>query len=185
MTVNPQKVTWDTPAGKLGRFTQQWDKDTNFKLAVSFHGRNDVASSKFVKTDAVDEQGNKLFDLKPEPNSTVTERRPVIEAGLARLGGVVPESMTLRIGGFGAVPAEFDPATQTVRYQMPQKTPSGGMHRDARLPPRRQRQGRGRELEIQDRPEGELSPAGTATACAGTRAGAAAPEKPDTAAPRN
>lgn len=121
VTVNPQKVTWDTPIGKLGRFTQQWDKDTNFKLAVSFHGRNDVAGSKFVKTDTVDEQGNKLFELKPEPNSTVAERRPVIEAGLARLGGVVPESLTLRVGGFGAVPAEFDPVAQTVRYQIPQK----------------------------------------------------------------
>lgn len=121
VTVNPQKVTWDTPSGKLGRFTQQWDKDTNFKLAVSFHGRNDVASSKFVKTDAVDEQGHKLFDLKPEPNSTVTERRPMVEAGLAQLGGVVPESVMLRIGGFGAVPAEFDPVAQTVRYQIPQK----------------------------------------------------------------
>lgn len=121
VTVNPQKITWDTPLGKLGRFTQQWDKDANFKLAVSFHGRNDVASSKFVKMDAVDEQGNKMFDLKPEPNSTITDRRPVIEAGLARVGGVVPDSVMLRIGGYGAVPAEFDPATQTLRYQIPQK----------------------------------------------------------------
>ncbi|HEY2573528.1 MAG TPA: polysaccharide deacetylase family protein, partial [Verrucomicrobiaceae bacterium] len=32
-TVNPQKISWDTPPGKLGRFTQQYDKDTNFKLA--------------------------------------------------------------------------------------------------------------------------------------------------------
>ncbi len=121
VTVNPQKITWDTPSGKLGRFTQQWDKDVNFKLAVSFHGRNDVASSKFVKMDAVDEQGNKMFDLKPEPNSTITDRRPVIEAGLARVGGVVQDSVILRIGGYGAVPAEFDPAAQTVRYQIPQK----------------------------------------------------------------
>ncbi len=161
VTVNPQKVTWDTPSGRLGRFTQQWDKDTNFKLAVSFHGRNDVASSKFVKTDAVDEQGNKLFDLKPEPNSTVTERRPVIEAALSRLGGVDPESVVLRIGGFGAVPAEFDPVAQTVRYQIPQKLRVGGMHRDAGFPPRRRRQGRGGDLEVQDRPEIELPAART------------------------
>ncbi|HEY2572485.1 MAG TPA: hypothetical protein VGH65_00405, partial [Verrucomicrobiaceae bacterium] len=83
--------------------------------------RNDVANSKFVKTDAVDAQGNKMFDLKPEPNSIVAERRPVIEAGLSRLGGVVPDSLMLRIGGFGAVPAEFDSVAQTVRYQIPQK----------------------------------------------------------------
>ena len=121
VTVNPAKITWDTADGKLGRFTQQWDKDTNFKLALSFHGRNDAANSKFVKTDAVDDRGHKLFMLKPEPNSVITERRPLIEAGLSQLGAIVPESLMLRISGFGAVPAEYDPAKQVVRYQVPQK----------------------------------------------------------------
>lgn len=120
-TVNPQKVTWDTPNGLLGRFTQQWDKDTNFKLASNFHGRNDMANSKFVKTDAVNESGEKLIKLKPEPNSTITERRPAIEANLSNLGGVIPESVSLRVSGYGAVPVEFDTTNQTVRYQIPQR----------------------------------------------------------------
>ncbi len=120
-TVNPQKVTWDTPNGKLGRFTQQWDKDTNFKLASNFHGRNDMANNKFVKTDAVDESGHKLIDLSPAPNATITERRPVIQANLSHLGGVVPDSVMLRVSGFGAVPVEFDATTQIVRYQIPQR----------------------------------------------------------------
>ncbi len=120
-TVNPQKVTWDTPNGKLGRFTQQWDKDTNFKLASNFHGRNDMTSSKFVKTDAVDESGHKLIELSPAPNATITERRPVIEANLSHLGGIIPDSVMLRVSGFGAVPVEFNTATQIVRYQIPQR----------------------------------------------------------------
>ncbi len=121
VTVNPQKVTWDTLNGKLGRFTQQWDKDTNFKLASNFHGRNDMANSKFVKTDAVNASGEKLINLKPAPNSTITERRPVIEANLSKLGGIVPESVLLRVSGYGAVPVEFDATNQTVRYQIPQR----------------------------------------------------------------
>lgn len=121
VTVNPQKITWDTPNASLGRFVALGDKDGNFKLATSFHGRSDVASSKFLKSDAVDEQGNPLFELHPAPNSTVAERRPLVRAGLKQLQGVIPESIVLRVSGFGAVPAEFDPATQIVRYQVPQK----------------------------------------------------------------
>jgi peptidoglycan/xylan/chitin deacetylase (PgdA/CDA1 family) len=121
VTVNPQKVTWETPNGKLGRFTQQWDKDTNFKLATSFHGRMDSADSMIAKTDAVDDSGHKLYDLKPAPNQSISDRRPVITANLANLGGVVPDSLTLRVSGFGAVPVEFDASTQTVSYQVQQK----------------------------------------------------------------
>ena len=121
VTVNPQKVTWDTANGKLGRFTQQWDKDTNFKLASNFHGRNDMANNKFVKPDAVDESGHKLIELSPAPNATITERRPIIQANLSNLGGIIPESVMLRVSGFGAVPVEFNAATQTMRYQVPQR----------------------------------------------------------------
>jgi peptidoglycan/xylan/chitin deacetylase (PgdA/CDA1 family) len=121
VTVNPQKLTWDMPAGKFPRFTQLGDKDVNFKLATSFHGRSDVSHTNFVKVDAKDDKGIKLVDLKPEPNSTITERRPVIEANLAKLGGIIPDSIGMRVSGFGAVPVEFDENTQTVRYIVPQR----------------------------------------------------------------
>jgi len=122
VTVNPQKVTWDTPDGLLPRFTQLGDKDANFKLATSFHGGGtSISESKFIKTDEVDAEGNKLIELSPKPDSTITERRPRIEAKLARLGAIVPESLALRISGFGAVPVQYDAATQTVSYHVPQR----------------------------------------------------------------
>ena len=121
VTVNPQKLTYDTPPGKFPRFTQLGDKDGNFKLATSFHGRNDVSNTNFLKVDAKDEQGHKLLDLQPEPNSTITERRPLIKARLAKLGSIVPDSVGMRVGGFGAVPVEFDESTQTVSFRVPQR----------------------------------------------------------------
>jgi len=121
VTVNPQKTTWDTPNGKIPRFTQLGDKDANFKLATSFHGRNDISSSSFIKTDAVDDQGHKLLELTPLPDSTVPERRPVISVNLSKLGNIIPESLVMRVSGFGAVPVEFDPATQIARYQVQQR----------------------------------------------------------------
>ncbi len=121
VTVNPQKVTWETPNGKLGRFTQQFDKDTNFKLATSFHGSLDSGDSKLTKTDAVDESGKKLFELYPPPNSEITDRRPVISAKFSGIGGLVPDSLVMRVSGFGGVPVEYDAANQTVSYQVQQK----------------------------------------------------------------
>jgi len=121
VTTNPIKVTWDSPNGKLGRFTQQFDKDGNFKLAMSFHGRIDSGDSKMAKADAVDDSGKKLFTLNPAPNAEITDRRPVISANLSGTGGVVPDSLMMRVSGFGPVPVEFDAATQTASYQVQQK----------------------------------------------------------------
>ncbi|MBX7211916.1 MAG: polysaccharide deacetylase family protein [Verrucomicrobiaceae bacterium] len=121
VTVSPQKVTWDTPMAKLSRYIIHGDSDTNFKMATSFHGRGDAGSEHILAADAKDAQGNALVDLKPEPNSSVTDRRPVITANLTRLGSVEPSSIKLRVSGFGNVPARFDPDTFTVKYQVPHK----------------------------------------------------------------
>ena len=119
VTVNGQKVTWDTPAGKLGRYIVHGDSDTNFKYATSFRGRGDVSSNKFIGADATNEEGEQLVKLTPAPESTITERRPLIEANLKNVGTVVPESIKMSIGGLGAVPAYYDADAMTVRFQMP------------------------------------------------------------------
>jgi peptidoglycan/xylan/chitin deacetylase (PgdA/CDA1 family) len=122
VTVNPQKCTWDTPNGLIPRFVQLGDTDGNFKLATNFRGGgNNIANSKFIKTDEVDAEGKKLVELKPAPNSTTTDRLPLIEANLSRLGGILPDTIILRVSGFGPVPVEFDPTTQTVSYRVLQR----------------------------------------------------------------
>jgi len=121
VTVNGQKVTWDTPNGKLGRYIIHGDSDTNFKLATSFRGRGDVGSNKFLVADAKNEQGEQLIQLTPKPDAVITERRPVIEADLKKIGAIMPDSVKLRITGLGTVPAFYDPATMVVRYQLPYK----------------------------------------------------------------
>jgi peptidoglycan/xylan/chitin deacetylase (PgdA/CDA1 family) len=121
VTVNGQKVTWDTPNGKLGRYIVHGDNDINFKLATSFRGRGDVGSNKFLVADAKNDKGEQLIQLKPKPDTTITDRRPLIEADLKKLGTIVPESIKLRIGGLGTVPADYDPATMVVRFQFPYK----------------------------------------------------------------
>lgn len=119
VTVSPQKVTWDTPMGKLSRYIIHGDSDTNFKLATNFRGRGEMGSANVIAADAKDEAGNNLVDLKPAPNSVITDRLPVIEASLGRLGSIEPNSVRLLVSGLGAVPAKYDPATSMLRYQLP------------------------------------------------------------------
>jgi hypothetical protein len=60
-----------------------------------------------------------IVELSPKPDATITDRRPMIEASLANVGAVLPESVKLRIGGLGTVPALYDEASKSVRYQFP------------------------------------------------------------------
>jgi hypothetical protein len=73
-----------------------------------------------VKPDAVDEQGNKLVVLTPSMDQTIRDRRPLITANLSGLGQVLPESLSLRVSGFGLVPVQFNPETQTASFRVPQ-----------------------------------------------------------------
>ncbi len=121
VTVNNQKVTWDTPLGKMGRYIIHGETDTNFKLATSFRGHSDIASSRLLVTDAKDEQGKLLVELTPPPEKLITERMPLIQANLKGLNEIIADSVKMRIGGLGIVPAQYDPATMTVSYQLPYK----------------------------------------------------------------
>lgn len=119
VTVNGQKVTWDTPNGELGRYIIHGDSDTNFKYATNFRGRGDVTSNKFLVADKKNAQGEQLVVLRPGPEEIITERAPLIEANLQKVGTVDPASIEMRIGGLGTVPTVYDPASMTVRFKFP------------------------------------------------------------------
>ena len=103
----------------MGRYIIHGESDGNFKLATSFRGRGDVSSNHFLVADAKDEKGELLVELSPKPEEVITDRRPQIRANLKGLGNVVAESVKLRIGGLGVVPAKYDPESMTVTYQLP------------------------------------------------------------------
>ncbi len=53
----------------------------------------------------------------PAEGATVSDPKPTIQAVLTNLGAIEAGSVTMRISGFGPVPAKYDEATQTVSYQ--------------------------------------------------------------------
>lgn len=140
VTVSPQKISWDTQPGRLSRYIIHGDNDTNFKMATSFRGRGEAGSTNVIMADAKDAEGNPLLNLLPAPDSTVTERQPLIQADLSKLGTVIPESIRLRISGLGSVPARFDPSTFVVNCLTPSRLRREECHvtvsfkRDASLP---------------------------------------------------
>ena len=121
VTVSPQKVTWDTPNGRLPRYIVHGEEDTVFRNSTTFRTRGGDLSNKVIAIDAKNDKGELLVKLKPEPNSTIIERRPTIEANLIKLGSIVPESIRVRVAGYGVVPATFDKSTFILSYQIPTK----------------------------------------------------------------
>ncbi len=117
-TVAPAKVTWDTPVTALGRYIILGNdpEDRYFKLAVSFRGTADGAMVKQL----LGGEGNDepLVVTTPLPNAIVSSRRPLIEVDVAKLEGIDPASIVMKIAGFGPVPAAFDAAGKVIRYQL-------------------------------------------------------------------
>ena len=117
-TVNPAKVTWDTPAAAIGRYIVIGNdpNDANFKRAISSRG---TAEGDLVKQLLGGEgEGDPLVTTKPLPNAQVASRRPLIEVDVSKLDGIDPASIVMKIAGFGPVPARFDDKEKKISYLM-------------------------------------------------------------------
>jgi peptidoglycan/xylan/chitin deacetylase (PgdA/CDA1 family) len=115
-TVNPSRVTWDTPATALGRFIILGtdERESNFKRAISSRGATEDSLVKQL----LGGEGEALVSTTPAPNGTTKSRRPVIEVDVAKLQGIDPESISVRLAGFGRIPAVFDREANVIRAEV-------------------------------------------------------------------
>lgn len=123
-TVNGKKTTWDTTDMEIGRYVVHGTTLANFDPALDFGGGNVTAAGRKLLAEAKASEGDSaepLIIVKPTPNSTIGNRLPLIEVNLSKLTGVDPESMILRVAGFGRVPHTFNPASGLLTYQIPQR----------------------------------------------------------------
>ncbi len=123
-TVNGEKVTWETPMMKLGRYIVHGKKIANFEPALNFGTGRVTSSGRKLITESRGEDGEKLpplITLYPPKESTIKSRMPKIEADLSKLAGVQADSISMRVAGFGRVPHIYDPATGMVTFQVPQR----------------------------------------------------------------
>ncbi len=59
-----------------------------------------------------------IMSASPEPGATITSPRPVISAVLNYAGHLDPKTIQATVKGYGAVPADYDPGTSTVRLYL-------------------------------------------------------------------
>ena len=113
-TVNPAKVTWDTPSAAIPRYIIIGNdpRDANFMRAISSRG---TAEGELVKQ-LLGGEGEPLVTTLPLPNAQIASRRPRIEVDVSKLEGLDPASIEMKIAGIGKVPAEYNAAEKKITW---------------------------------------------------------------------
>jgi peptidoglycan/xylan/chitin deacetylase (PgdA/CDA1 family) len=114
-TVYGQPITFTSPMDSIGRYAIEANKPKVFDDAIKM-----IATSTGGGT-AVAEVGAKDLATQPADGETVRTALPLIKANLSALGKIDPGSVQMRVSGLGVVPANFDPKSGTVSYQVTQK----------------------------------------------------------------
>ena len=114
-TVYGQPITFTSPMDAIGRYAIEANKPKVFADAVGMIGASSGGGT------AVAEVGSKDLTTQPADGDTVRTATPLIKANLGSIGQIEPGSVQMRVSGLGLVPANFDPKTGMVSYQVPQK----------------------------------------------------------------
>src|SRR6266481_581897 len=114
-TVYGQPITFTSPMDAIGRYAIEANKPKVFADAVGMIGASSGGGT------AVAEVGPKDLTTQPADGETVHTALPLIKANLSSIGQIEPGSIQMRVSGLGLVPANFDPKTGTVSYQVSQK----------------------------------------------------------------
>ena len=114
-TVYGQKLTYGSPMDSLGRYMIEGNKPKVFAEAIDFGGMTTGGSVPVAEVSAV------TLGVQPADGDTVKTPAPMIKANLAGFGPIDQGTVQMRISGLGLVPANYDPKTHNVSYQVPQK----------------------------------------------------------------
>ena len=111
-TVLPGKVVRHLTNNKLPRYIILGTHDYIFRNATSFNATSTshVSHGAIVQTTA--------HPVTPKPGTTATDRMPLISANLSKVENVDPESIIMRVAGFGKVPANYNAADQTISWKI-------------------------------------------------------------------
>ena len=114
-TVNGQKALHGAPAGKIGRYIVQSDKEFTFANALKFGAGGGAAPSAAV---AASNPAAATMLTVPAQGETIGDPRPELKINLATLGPIDPKTVEMRVSGLGPVPATYDPASQNLSYKL-------------------------------------------------------------------
>src|SRR5437667_10781359 len=110
-----QPITFTSSMDSIGRYAIEANKPKVFEDAVKMIATSTGGGA------AVAEVGAKDLATQPADGETVHTALPLIKANLSPIGAIEPGSVQLRVSGLGVVPANYDPKSGTVSYQVTQK----------------------------------------------------------------
>src|SRR5438067_2815490 len=113
-TVYGQPITFTSSMDSIGRYAIEANKPKVFADAVKMIGTSTGGAA------AVAEVGAKDLATQPADGETVRTALPLIKANLSAVGQIEPGSVQMRVSGLGVVPANYDPKSGTVSYQVTQ-----------------------------------------------------------------
>lgn len=111
-TVLPGKVKRDSPNELLPRHIILGTHPSSFDQATSFPATLSSAATLSAIPRSTP------HPVTPQSGSTIDQRLPVISADLSGIEDLDPKSPTMRVAGFGHVPATFDPKTKKISWKV-------------------------------------------------------------------
>lgn len=118
-TVLPGKVSRPTDDKRVPRYMILGTADSVFDMALRFDDHTAAATATPAAGGAAAAPApvRLPFPVAPEPGAIVNSRLPEISVDFASgIDAIDPATLVMRLGGFGQVPAAFDPATNKLTW---------------------------------------------------------------------
>ncbi len=115
-TVLPGKVKRALPDDRLPRYVILGNYDKIFENAMTFRegGAGGVAGASLLGIAAQ----TTPYPVAPEAGAIVNSRLPEISADLSTVADLDPATLSMKVSGFGEVPATFDATTRKLSWQV-------------------------------------------------------------------
>ena len=113
-TVLPGKIRRSNDDHTLPRYIILGTRDRVFELATGF---NEVAGAPAGHSPELAPQSTP-FPVQPEPGALVDSRLPLLSADLSTVPDLDPKTLSMKVGGFGEVPAVFDEQSKSFSWQV-------------------------------------------------------------------
>jgi len=114
-TVYGQHMGIDAPADQLGRYAVESRPPNVFKSAIEFDPSDERASG----VESIQLAAASML-TEPMNEERISNTRPTVKANLASMGAIEPDSLEMRISGYGVVPAAYNSQTKLISYAFTQ-----------------------------------------------------------------
>lgn len=121
MTVNGAKAGYAMNLMELPRYIIHGNNDLNWRAATSFNGVSGIAGGGNLLRPGTDNKSGgteAIVKVWPEDKSNIADRKPTIWADISRLGAIAPDSLVMKVSGFGRVPFVYYPERGIVLWDV-------------------------------------------------------------------